>query len=40
MDDATELDSSEVRRDRLTVHEAPGTPHEERHIKDRLPELA
>lgn len=40
MDDATELDSSEVRRDRLTVHEAPGTPHEERYIKDRLPELA
>ena len=39
MDAHAELDSSEIERDRLPV-EAPGTPHEERYIKERLPELA
>lgn len=39
MEETAELDSSEGRRDRVTVYEAPGTPHDERYIKDRLPEL-
>ncbi len=39
MEETAELDSSEVGRDRVIVHEAPGTPYEERYIKDRLPEL-